>query len=218
MASFCASCASCMCCADAAGCCTLSLFRHVAQCSCLLINVLLSHCRPCTRGQLGSAAVVSYVDLDRGLLPTSGNDSGEPSGAEAFSGAPSGKEKKKVGRPITYKGDVNSAHLTEAERRRIKRCGLSPSVAFTAHLVGIRVVVLHSWSRRSAVCRRFMGSMPAAPLQVLETLEQYLMLLPFCNTGEWPTGSRRGGCARSGRRRWRRCRRAWTRCSGRRRR
>ena len=29
--------------------------------------------------------------------------------------------KKKVGRPIAYKGDPNSPHLTEAERRRMKR-------------------------------------------------------------------------------------------------
>lgn len=29
--------------------------------------------------------------------------------------------KKKVGRPIAYKGDMNSPHLTEIERRRIKR-------------------------------------------------------------------------------------------------
>ena len=28
---------------------------------------------------------------------------------------------KKVGRPIAYKGDPNSPHLTEDERRRIKR-------------------------------------------------------------------------------------------------
>lgn len=30
--------------------------------------------------------------------------------------------RKKVGRPIAYKGDPNSPHLTEDERRRIKRC------------------------------------------------------------------------------------------------
>ena len=29
--------------------------------------------------------------------------------------------KKKVGRPIAYKGDIHSPHLTDAERRRIKR-------------------------------------------------------------------------------------------------
>ncbi len=32
-----------------------------------------------------------------------------------------GKDKKKVGRPITYKGDPEAADLTEDERRRIKR-------------------------------------------------------------------------------------------------
>ena len=31
------------------------------------------------------------------------------------------KEKKKVGRPITYKGDPEANDLTEEERRRIKR-------------------------------------------------------------------------------------------------
>lgn len=30
-----------------------------------------------------------------------------------------GKDKKKVGRPITYKGDPEAADLTEDERRRI---------------------------------------------------------------------------------------------------
>lgn len=30
-------------------------------------------------------------------------------------------ERKKVGRPIAYRGDPNSPHLTEEERRRIKR-------------------------------------------------------------------------------------------------
>jgi hypothetical protein len=31
------------------------------------------------------------------------------------------KEKKKVGRPIAYTGDPNAPHLSEAERRRVKR-------------------------------------------------------------------------------------------------
>lgn len=31
------------------------------------------------------------------------------------------KNKKKVGRPIAYKGDPNAPNLTEAERRRVKR-------------------------------------------------------------------------------------------------
>lgn len=30
-------------------------------------------------------------------------------------------EKKKVGRPIAFQGDINSPHLTEMERRRYKR-------------------------------------------------------------------------------------------------
>ena len=32
-----------------------------------------------------------------------------------------GKEKKKVGRPIAYRGDPNAPELTDQERRRIKR-------------------------------------------------------------------------------------------------
>jgi hypothetical protein len=31
-------------------------------------------------------------------------------------------QKKKVGRPIAFQGDVNAPHLTEAERRRLRRC------------------------------------------------------------------------------------------------
>ena len=31
------------------------------------------------------------------------------------------KRRKKVGRPIAYKGDPNASNLTEADRRRIKR-------------------------------------------------------------------------------------------------
>ena len=64
---------------------------------------------------------MSYVDLDRGMLPTSGSDSLGVSGAEGVSAEPVGKEKKKVGRPISFRGDINSKDLTEAERRRIKR-------------------------------------------------------------------------------------------------
>jgi len=76
--------------------------------------------RPCTRAQSGSAVAVSYAELDRGMLPAS-SDSGTASGGETVLMAAPAKEKKKVGRPITYKGDVNSKDLTEAERRRIKR-------------------------------------------------------------------------------------------------
>lgn len=54
------------------------------------------------------------------MLPAS-SDSGTASGGETVRLMPPAKEKKKVGRPITYKGDVNSKDLTEAERRRIKR-------------------------------------------------------------------------------------------------
>jgi hypothetical protein len=56
------------------------------------------------------------------MLATSGSDSLGVSGAEGVSAEPVGKEKKKVGRPISFRGDINSKDLTEAERRRIKRC------------------------------------------------------------------------------------------------
>jgi hypothetical protein len=42
-------------------------------------------------------------------------------GTAGGSGTGEDREKKKVGRPIAYKGDPNSPHLTEEERRRIKR-------------------------------------------------------------------------------------------------
>ena len=42
-------------------------------------------------------------------------------------GGASGKEKKKVGRPIAYKGDPDAPGLNEEDRRRIKRCA-SPLV------------------------------------------------------------------------------------------
>ena len=37
-------------------------------------------------------------------------------------GGGSGREKKKVGRPIAYKGDPDAPGLNEEDRRRIKRC------------------------------------------------------------------------------------------------
>ena len=40
-------------------------------------------------------------------------------------GGASGKEKKKVGRPIAYKGDPDAPGLNEEDRRRIKRCASS---------------------------------------------------------------------------------------------
>jgi hypothetical protein len=39
--------------------------------------------------------------------------------------------KKKVGRPITYKGDINSTRLTEDERRRIKRSACCAAYVLT---------------------------------------------------------------------------------------
>ena len=39
------------------------------------------------------------------------------------------KERKKVGRPISYKGDLGDPDLTEEERRKIKRrCGINEEV------------------------------------------------------------------------------------------
>jgi hypothetical protein len=57
-------------------------------------------------------------ELDEGEFDEGGGRGGE--GGDAYLGA--GGEKKKVGRPIAYKGDPNAPHLTEEERRRIKRC------------------------------------------------------------------------------------------------
>lgn len=62
-----------------------------------------------------------------GSLSLSESDSGEedvktPRGARnAGNPQDKRKEKKKVGRPIAYRGDPNSPDLTEPERRRIKR-------------------------------------------------------------------------------------------------
>ena len=70
---------------------------------------------------------VSYVELHTGAPLVSAIDIAEPmmvaASAEHRSEADEDAQpkKKKVGRPIAYKGDINSPHLTEAERRRIKR-------------------------------------------------------------------------------------------------
>jgi hypothetical protein len=47
----------------------------------------------------------------------------ELDGEEGVTGGTSNDsaEKKRVGRPIAYRGDPNSPNLTEEERRRIKR-------------------------------------------------------------------------------------------------
>lgn len=42
-------------------------------------------------------------------------------GGTSNGGGGDSAEKKRVGRPIAYKGDPNSPNLTEEERRRIKR-------------------------------------------------------------------------------------------------
>ncbi len=148
------------------------------------------------------------------------SDSGTTSGCEIVPMGPPLKEKKKVGRPITYKGDVNSKDLTEAERRRIKRCNRfpKPSRAVTADLVQLPPKALLPYVAADSasgaqwdtfMCRNCAWHVPAA---------QPLTYCCQLQAGGWPTGSRRGGCGRSGRRLWRRCSRAWTRCRRRRRR
>ncbi|KAK9824369.1 hypothetical protein WJX72_009773 [[Myrmecia] bisecta] len=53
--------------------------------------------------------------------PAAGAMRRSPRGSATGSSSNKVKEKRKVGRPITYKGDPNAPHLTEAEKRRIKR-------------------------------------------------------------------------------------------------
>ena len=59
-------------------------------------------------------------DFDEGASGGRGGARGAGSGGDPYSAG----EKKKVGRPIAYRGDPNAPHLTEEERRRIKRCPL----------------------------------------------------------------------------------------------
>lgn len=82
------------------------------------------------QSQTGARMPVSYVELHTGAPLVSAIDIAEPATAaaaiESHLSDCDGEEelqpkKKKVGRPIAYKGDINSPHLTEAERRRIKR-------------------------------------------------------------------------------------------------
>ena len=71
-------------------------------------------CRP--RAGQHSLAATAMDPEDREFDDDTDYDS-----AAADSGDGSRRGKKKVGRPITYKGDPNSPHLTESERRRMKR-------------------------------------------------------------------------------------------------
>ena len=79
------------------------------------------------QSQTGARMPVSYVELHTGAPLVSAIDIAEPAALAIESHqSDDGEEdlqpkKKKVGRPIAYKGDINSPHLTEAERRRIKR-------------------------------------------------------------------------------------------------
>ena len=80
------------------------------------------------QSQTGARMPVSYVELHTGAPLVSAIDIAEPAALATESQGHSDDaeedlqpKKKKVGRPIAYKGDINSPHLTEAERRRIKR-------------------------------------------------------------------------------------------------
>lgn len=50
----------------------------------------------------------------------SGEAGGDEAEAEGEAGA-GGEARKRVGRPVSYKGDPDAPHLTDAERRKIKR-------------------------------------------------------------------------------------------------
>jgi hypothetical protein len=61
-------------------------------------------------------------------LPAADDDVAAPSGTERDEGPPGGKSaeekaqaRKRVGRPLAYNGDPDAPHLTEQERRKIKR-------------------------------------------------------------------------------------------------
>ena len=70
-------------------------------------------CRPRRRSRYSAAD--EALDLEQYSDAEYDDDLGSGSLGRDESG------RKKVGRPIAYKGDPNSPHLTEDERRRIKR-------------------------------------------------------------------------------------------------
>ncbi len=69
-------------------------------------------CRPRRRSSYSAAA-------EEGEEYSDAEDYEDDLGSGSMGRDESGR--KKVGRPIAYKGDPNSPHLTEDERRRIKR-------------------------------------------------------------------------------------------------
>ena len=71
-------------------------------------------CRPRRRSKYSAAA-----DAEEGDLYSDPEDYEDDLGSGSMGRDEGGR--KKVGRPIAYKGDPNSPHLTEDERRRIKR-------------------------------------------------------------------------------------------------
>ncbi len=81
-------------------------------------------CRPRRRSRYSAAA-------DEGEGYSDAEDYEDDMGSGSLGRDEAGR--KKVGRPIAYKGDPNSPHLTEDERRRIKRYvalnGMSSSAA-----------------------------------------------------------------------------------------
>lgn len=71
-----------------------------------------------TQQQLVPAVRTRSMALSSAEVPTVTKDHVASAVAAAL---PPVKEKRKVGRPLAFKGDINSKDLTEAERRRIKR-------------------------------------------------------------------------------------------------
>ena len=94
--------------------------------------------------------------------------------------------RKKVGRPIAYKGDPNSPHLTEDERRRIKRWVPRADAQSPQSILLLRNL-LFTAVLRVAVCT------------VLGIADVCLT----CSPGGLPTESQLGGCAKNGRTSWR---------------
>jgi hypothetical protein len=89
------------------------LGRHVYM---IVMSRLLSRAEACTASRT--------VSLSRRVADSlTGSDEGP---ADAKRGRRRGKQQlagpKKVGRPITFQGDINDPALSEHERRRIKRC------------------------------------------------------------------------------------------------
>ena len=90
--------------------------------------------------------------------------------------------RKKVGRPIAYKGDPNSPHLTEDERRRIKRWVPQADVLFTS----ICPLTIHLLLVTKELKDAIQSVSAAADIR-----SSY-------SSGGLPIGSQLGGCAKNG--------------------